>query len=43
MKKAARRPRGFGAFDDLMRKLDKVPKEEVARLVEKQKRKGRKK
>lgn len=43
MKKPARRPRGFGAFDDLTRKLIQVPKEEVDRLVDKAKRKGRKK
>jgi hypothetical protein len=29
--KQERKPRGFGAFNDLMRKLIKVPKEEVDR------------
>lgn len=43
MKKAARRPRGFGAFDALTRKLIQVPKEEVDRQVDKAKRKSRKK
>jgi hypothetical protein len=41
---AARRPRGFGAFDALAKKLIKVPKEEVDAAVAKTpKRKSRKK
>jgi hypothetical protein len=32
MDKTERKPKGFGAFTDLMRKLIRVPKEDVHRL-----------
>ncbi len=41
--KAQRKPKGFGKFASLMKKLVKVPKEEVDKLVSQSKRKRRKK
>lgn len=40
VKKAARKPRGFGAFDQLARRIVRVPKSEVDRAeAERKKRK----
>jgi hypothetical protein len=41
--KAQRKPKGFGKFASLMKKLVKVPKDEVDKLVNQSKRKRRKK
>jgi len=41
--KRAKKPEGFTAFDNLAKKLIKVPKAEVDRRIEKRKTKKRKK
>lgn len=40
--KRARKPEGFAAFDDLAKKLIKVPKAEVDRRIERRKAKRKK-
>lgn len=39
MKKKAKKPTGYKAFDELTRKLVKVPKKEVDRRIERRKKK----
>lgn len=39
MKKKAKKPTGYKAFDGLMRKLAQVPKKEVDRRIERRKNK----
>jgi hypothetical protein len=43
MAKPKKKPKGMGKFKSLLRKLVKVPKEEVDKLVSQSKRKRRKK
>lgn len=39
MKKKAKKPAGFKAFDELTRKLVQVPKKEIDRRIERRKKK----